>query len=70
MKGYRTVAFNTLMALVAMLSAFGVIEPAEVPGADVLNSFLDNLESVIIGVTSVVNIVLRVATTGPVGTKE
>ena len=70
LKGYRTIAFNVVMGVTMILTATGVIAPEEVPGEDVLNAFLDNLEVVIGGVTTVVNVFLRTITDTPVGKKE
>lgn len=70
LKGYRTVIFNTLMALLMILSATGVITPEEVPDGETVNVFLDNLEAVIGGVTVVVNIILRKMTNTPLGSSE
>lgn len=70
MKGYRTVAFNTVMAIAMVLSATGVLQPEQVPGAEALNAFFDNLDAVIGGVAAVVNVWLRFRTDTPVGEKE
>lgn len=69
MKGYRTVIFNIIMVFFMILLATGVIAAGEVPEGETVNTFLDNLDVVLLGVTSVVNIFLRLVTTGPVGTK-
>ena len=69
MKGYRTVLFNALMALIALLGSMGIIEGSEAPDAGAVNAFLDNIEAVVLFVTPFGNMILRWLTTGPVGTK-
>lgn len=69
MKGYRTVIFNALMALVALLGSMGVIEGSDAPDAGAINAFLDHIEAIVLFVTPLVNVALRFITTGPVGTK-
>jgi hypothetical protein len=69
MKGWRTVIFNALMGIIAMLGALGVIEGTDVPDAGAVNAFLDHIEAVVAFVTPLGNVLLRLITTGPVGTK-
>lgn len=69
MKGWRTVLFNGLMGLFALLATTGVIEGSDAPDAGVINGLLDHIEAIIAIVTPIGNVILRKFTTGPIGTK-
>lgn len=69
MKGWRTIAFNLLTALIALLGSLGVIEGSDAPDAGAINAFLDNIEGIMLFLNPIGNIALRWITTGPVGTK-
>lgn len=58
MKGYKTLIVNTVAALVAVGAIFGVVIPQ------------DDSTAVTAGVLAVINIVLRVMTSTPVGKAE
>lgn len=70
MKGYRTIVFNSIMAVIMLLSTFGVIAPSESPEASTVNAVLDNLDALIGTVTILVNFVLRFMTSSKVGAKS
>jgi hypothetical protein len=67
MKGYRTLIFNGIMALVAILSQFGAFGDTPAPTAEAVNQGLDLIDQIIMAVTVIGNMGLRVVTTTPVG---
>lgn len=69
MKGFRTLVFNGVMALLALLATTGVIKPEDSPDPGVVNGALDHAEAIIAVVTPIGNAILRFFTTGPVATK-
>ena len=70
MKGYRTILFNGIMLLVALLSTSGVISGDMIPDAGAVNTFLDHLDAIILFLAPLVNVGLRMVTTTPGGKKE
>lgn len=68
MKGYRTVAFNAVMAIVAVAT---IVSPdAEVPTADQVQSAVNGAEVAVVGVWTVGNMILRAITSSPIFKKE
>jgi hypothetical protein len=67
MKGYRTLIFNGIMALVAILSQFGAFGDTAAPMAEAVNQGLDVVDSIIVAVTVIGNAGLRIVTTTAVG---
>jgi len=70
LKGYRTVLVNAVIALVGVLTAFGVVPIDQLPSAETLTA---NFDAVIGGVAVIVagvNFVLRMVTSTPVGKSE
>jgi len=68
MKGYRTIAFNAVMAIVAMATIFS--PDAEVPTADQVQSAVNGVEAAVVGVWTVGNMILRAITSSPIFKKE
>jgi len=68
MKGYRTIAFNVIMSIVAVLAI--VAPDAEVPTADAVNAGIDAVETAVVAVWSVGNMLLRAITNSPMFKKE
>jgi hypothetical protein len=69
MKGWRTIIFNFVTGLIALLGVTGVIEATEAPDASVINGILDHVEAIMALVNPIGNVILRKLTTGPLGTK-
>jgi len=68
MKGYRTIAFNAVMAIVA---AATIVSPdAELPTADQVQSAVNGVEAAVVGVWTVGNMILRAITSSPIFKKE
>ena len=57
LKGYKTLAANTVIIIASLASAFGVVVPQ------------DDQTALIAGIIAAVNIVLRIYTTGPWGNR-
>lgn len=70
MKGYRTILFNAIMFLVALLATTGVISGDLIPDAGAVNTFLDHLDAIILFLAPLVNVGLRMVTNTAVGQKE
>lgn len=70
MKGYRTLVFNAIMAILAGLSMTGIIGTDNMPSADAVNDGLDALDKFLLFATPIGNAILRFFTTTPVAKKE
>lgn len=70
MKGYRTLVFNAIMAILAGLSMTGILGSDNLPGADAVNEGLDALDKILLIATPVGNAILRFFTTTPVAAKS
>lgn len=57
MKGYKTLATNTVIIIASLASAFGIVVPQ------------DDQTALIAGIIAAVNIILRIYTTGPWGNR-
>lgn len=68
MKGYRTIAFNVLMALIAILTA--LYPQAIFPEAVAVEEIIEVVFAAVAGVTGIGNVLLRAVTNTPVGKKE
>lgn len=71
LKGYRTVIINGILALVSVLVAFGVLSAADAAG--ITQETVANQFDLILGgagaLIGAVNILLRLVTNTPVGSK-
>ncbi len=68
MKGYRTIAFNAVMAIIAVAT---IVSPdAEVPTADQVQSAVNGADAAVVGVWTVGNMILRAITSSPIFKKE
>lgn len=65
LKGYRTVIVNTIIAVIGLLAAFGVI-----PDPGDITSDTETVMGAIMVLISAANFVLRIFTDTKVGTKE
>lgn len=70
MKGYRTLAFNAVMAILGALSMFGVLGTDNMPSAEQVNEGLDAVDKFLLLATPVGNAILRFLTSGPIGSKS
>lgn len=70
MKGYRTLVFNAIMAILAGLSMTGVLGSDNMPSADQVNEGLDALDKFLLFATPIGNAILRFMTTTTVGQKS
>jgi hypothetical protein len=68
MKGYKTLAFNGIMAIVAIMHALN--NDAQLPDAAAVQGVVDNFSTWFEGALVVGNIILRAITTTPVLKKE
>lgn len=66
MKGWRTVAFNALMTVVAVLAYSHAGDPSELPDANAINAALDAVEGFIPFVWGLGNVILRAVTDTPI----
>lgn len=68
MKGYRTILFNIVMTF---LAAVTIVAPdADLPTADDVQSTLGAVETAIVAVWGIGNMILRAITTSPIFKKE
>jgi len=68
MKGYKTIAFNVIMAIIAAVYALN--PDAEKPSPEQVQGGVDAVEAGFAAVLSVGNIILRAITTSAVFKKE
>lgn len=68
MKGYKTIAFNVIMAVITVLALFN--PGAELPTGETVSESLDAVFAAISSVTVVGNMILRAVTNSPVFKKE
>lgn len=68
MKGYRTLAFNAIMAIVAIVHALNT--DASLPDAAAVQGVVDQFSTWFEGALVVGNLILRAVTTTPVLKKE
>ena len=68
MKGYKTIAFNSLVAIIAIVHALN--PTAELPGQDAVQSVVDNFDTFLTIFATVGNGVLRAVTTTAIFKKE
>jgi hypothetical protein len=68
MKGYKTIAFNLLMAVIAVLSALN--PEAELPSSEDVQSGVDAVSAAVAAVWGLGNILLRAITDTPIFKKE
>lgn len=68
-KGYRTVAVNALIAVVALLVGTGLLPTDFSVDPETLNSGIDQVIAGVAALMAFVNIVLRLFTTTPLGQK-
>ena len=64
MKGYKTIAFNILMSVIAIVSLWN--PDAELPDAATVQSGLDATETAIVSVWGIGNLILRAVTNSPI----
>jgi len=70
LKGYRTVLFNIVMAIVAMLQALGAFGDTKIPTSEDIGHAVDALDAVLVFFWGLGNIILRYYTTTQIGKKE
>lgn len=70
LKGYRTVIVNVVVAVMGILVAFGVIPAAESVSPEVVGTNVDAFIGAIATIFGIVNVILRVFTNTPVGSKS
>jgi hypothetical protein len=64
MKGYKTVAFNVIMGIIALLA---VLNPeADLPDGALVSAGLDNVEAAFVAVWTVGNLILRAITSSKI----
>lgn len=68
MKGWKTVTFNVVMALIAVVYAMN--PDAEKPSVEQVQGGIDAAEGGFVAALSVGNIILRAITTSPIFKKE
>lgn len=68
MKGYKTLIFNGIMAIVAIVHTLNA--DATLPGADAVQGVVDQFSTWFDGAVLVGNIILRAFTTTPILKKE
>lgn len=68
MKGYKTIIFNSIMAIIAVVYALN--PDAEKPSAEQVQGSVDAVEAGFTAVLTVGNVILRAITTSPVFKKE
>lgn len=68
MKGYKTLVFNGIMAIIAIVHALNT--DAALPGADAVQGLVDQFSTWFDGAVLVGNIILRAVTTTPILKKE
>lgn len=67
-QGYKTVVFNVIMAVIAMVHAFS--PGSDLPGAEAVNSGVDAFLAGIAGVWGIGAIILRAITSSPIFKKK
>jgi len=67
-KGYRTLIFNAIMALLLVIR--GVYPEAELPDETAVNSLIDGVFASLDAILVVGNLILRAFTTTPIGKQE
>lgn len=68
MKGYKTLVFNALMAIIGIVHALNA--DAALPGADAVQGVVDQFSTWFDSALVVGNIILRAITTTPILKKE
>jgi len=68
MKGYRTVAFNVIMTIVAVITLWN--PEAAVPSAEDVTAGIDAVEGAVVAAWGIGNAILRAITTTPIFNKE
>ena len=65
-KGFKTVAFNVVMAIVAALTILVPEQAAELPTGEVVTETIDLVEAGVVALWTVGNIILRAITNSPI----
>ena len=68
MKGYKTIIFNTLMTVVAVVKALN--PDTEAPSAEDLQAAVDSVDAAIAAVWGIGNVILRAITNSPIFNKD
>lgn len=71
LKGYRTFIVNGIMLLAALLVGVGVLSPSDAAGVteQSVGETVDSIVAAVAALAGVLNMILRLFTTGPAGTK-
>ncbi len=70
LKGFRTILFNAVMGLVAVLNAFGLFGTDAAPSADQVTAAFDGLDVALAAIWSIGNVILRAITNTPMFKKS
>lgn len=68
MKGYKTIAFNSIMAIIAVVHSLN--SSAELPDAAAVQTVVDHFQTLFDSALIVGNLVLRAVTTSAIFKKE